>query len=223
MKIIQPKAVMMYSFPRNYHRDMMDRADMLDEKGRLSERYCELQAKYKKLVCDWLMSKVDFVAIENSYFDNGWLGMPVDDEKKTIYQYFCDLNTNYLYLRNNYYIEKLSDDELTVLCDYVNAPDNRMCYTQALQMVQETFARVIAENDNSNTKELFKETLDEVIFCPSNALVFAARATIKTGLTDADSMAALDKQMAAIRVELQEELRSKIGTFINLPVMMFFE
>ena len=90
---------------------------------------------YHNALLDMLIKTLNLEKIENSLDNSSNEFKPVDDEQKDIYQNLANDKLKYIYLRNNLYIERLSESQLQVL-------DNNE-KEKIFSLVQETFRDII--------------------------------------------------------------------------------
>ena len=70
---------------------------------------------YHNALLDMLIKTLNLEKIENSLDNSSNEFKPVDDEQKDMYQNLANDKLKYIYLRNNLYIERLSESQLQVL------------------------------------------------------------------------------------------------------------
>ena len=93
--------------------------ELIKEKGfgedKPNEEYFELLNRYIKLFGQYLMEILPLEQIDTNMKNHESKFVPVKDEDKDFYQITSPLSLEYIYLRNNFYIEKLSKEDLDIL------------------------------------------------------------------------------------------------------------
>ena len=86
---------------------------IIEEKFKEDE-FIELQVKYRKYLESILNKFIDFKIIDEKIKEV--INIPkIEDKEYNFYHKFSSLNSDYVYLRNNYHIENLSDEEINLI------------------------------------------------------------------------------------------------------------
>ena len=136
--------------------------------------YIELYCKYRQLFTEFLIKKLNLKEYDN-IIGNSNLNIPVTpEENMDIYQYFSSNILKYVYVRNNIYIERLTQEEIEYLkkIDSLEIGNN----TDVLNFINSTYKKVIFE-DVSKNKE--KHT---IMFGPDSKDYLSSNYSVVIGL-----------------------------------------
>lgn len=106
------------------------------------ESYLKLYKLYNNLLVQYLIKKYDLNLYDKMIKDSNRLFTKVDTNDMDIYQYVSSKYLDYLYIRNNIYIEKLSQEELLYLSSTKELLDSNN-----EQFIEKTYKKVIFENE----------------------------------------------------------------------------
>ena len=114
----------------------------LFENNDFTERYYTLVKNYKILLDKCLMNKLPLKDIDNEIINSGLSFIPVEKDNMDFFQMFSTMNLKYLYLRNNLYVYKLSNEQIDLL---VNLTSNQLFKPSAMlmQLIEDTYRMVI--------------------------------------------------------------------------------
>lgn len=100
------------------------------------------------------------------------------DEDKDLYQYLCDGELSYFYIRNNLYIERLSAEEKKYL-DSLISSSNFEFNEESEKFIKDTFMKVISEETKNNHESSyylnFGPSDSRTFFALNNSIVIGAR------------------------------------------------
>lgn len=106
------------------------------------ESYLKLYSLYNNLLIQYLIKKYNLNLYDEMIQNSKRNFKKVDTKDMDIYQYTSSKYLNYLYIRNNIYIEKLSKEELLYLSNTKEILD----YNNE-QFIEKTYKKVIFENE----------------------------------------------------------------------------
>ena len=86
----------------------------LEEIGLTNEEFLNLQIKYREGFESYLKDIIDFNEINSYILMKGELPK-VDDEDRNFYHKYSTLGSNYIFLRSNVHIERLTPEEINIL------------------------------------------------------------------------------------------------------------
>ena len=86
----------------------------LKEMGISDEEFLNLQVKYREGFETYLKDLIDFNEINSYILTKGELPK-VDDEDRNFYHKYSTLGSNYIFLRSNVHIERLTPEEINIL------------------------------------------------------------------------------------------------------------
>lgn len=106
------------------------------------ENYLKLYKLYNNLLVQYLIKKYDLNLYDKMIQNSKRNFKKVDTNDMDIYQYVSSKYLDYLYIRNNIYIEKLSQEELLYLSSTKELLDSNN-----EQFIEKTYKKVIFENE----------------------------------------------------------------------------
>lgn len=108
----------------------------------IQENYLKLYSLYNDLLIQYLIKKYNLNLYDEMIQNSKINFKKIDTKDMDIYQYTSSKYLNYLYIRNNIYIEKLSKEELLYLSN-----TNEILDTNNEQFIEKTYKKVIFENE----------------------------------------------------------------------------
>ena len=134
------------------------------------ENYLRLYEIYSNLLIQYFIKYYNLKEFDDVLSKDKRNFEKVSTDDMDIYQYLSSEYLNYIYLRNNIYIERLSNEELLYLSrirDYSLNKENE-------EFIRNTYLRVITESNNKNAVTMFGP--DNLKFIKrSNWVVFGIR------------------------------------------------
>lgn len=112
------------------------------------EEYIKLYEVYSNFLLEYLIRKYDLLKYDNLFKNSksNFIAMPL--EKMDMYQVLCKDKLNYIYIRNNIYIERLTKEEINYLYSIIGKE-----YNQEIEsFIEKTFRKIIIENDSEYLK-----------------------------------------------------------------------
>ena len=139
------------------------------------EKYLKLYEYYSNMLYHYMLKKLDLKKYDDMILESENNFMPVEIDNMDLYQY---LGSNYLkifYIRNNLYIERLSEDEKKFLEMKANLDPNG--YDERVELfIEKTYSRVCVENVDLDSKVSINYGPDAYsFFKPDNALIIGYR------------------------------------------------
>lgn len=150
-------------------------------KDRVTEQYLDLQNKYNIVLGMYLKRQIPCI----SDFDKNLGGLYIKKVPKlkltevasvknnpveSYYQSLSSLDSNYIYLSSNIYVERLSKDDIKLLKD--NSLDNPKGRKILIEMVSRTYVNVTSA-DSSRLDSIWSESKGTTtVTVPKTALVF---------------------------------------------------
>ena len=154
--------------------------DLLTSKGLYdnndyTEKFYKLYVIYHTLLDKYLVRKFSLDKYDKSFDTSGLNFIPVKEENMDYYQYISQMNLNYIYLRNDIYVEKLSEEDmntfLSVTEDFLNNPSEKL-----FGLIEKTYRDVINISNDPEAESMSKYGPDnDEYWFPSNELVFGFR------------------------------------------------
>lgn len=178
--------------------------------------YAVYSKMFRKYVIDLLNLKEYDMELSNSN-----LNYPkVQDDNMDIYQYFTKDDLNYFYIRNNLYIERLSDADKEFLHKlYVGQLE--ITDDESKKFIKRTYEMVIFENiaNDGSLADINYGPNDIYFIAPNNSIIIGVRYDMfnLNGMSDEEWNQLHDKQIVNLDNEV-DKLRSYIEKNIDVPV-----
>jgi hypothetical protein len=134
-----------FIFPFNYDMDLA-RALGLATDGTFSREYLNMQALYRKALEHYLAERLNLVEFDEMLSSSELDFIPLSEDRFDFYQRYSTFGFQYIYLRNNLPIERLSPDDLDILRRYIHAGNSNVT-EELLDLVARTFKRVITVDE----------------------------------------------------------------------------
>jgi hypothetical protein len=128
------------------------------------EKYIELLEKYTKLFINYLNKECRFYEYEDYFDKRRDIFVPINENEKDIYQ-LLSKPLKYFYIRNNFYIENLSEEEINTLLS--SEEENN-------EFVKNTFNKLLVSKDNIAKNTAFGP-LTSMFIAPSDSVVIGFR------------------------------------------------
>lgn len=134
----------------NYRKQLpfVQNIELLKQKGlgkeKPNQRYFELTNKYKRLLENYLLKHLPLEQIDTNMRKDDLGFIPIETPDMDFYQATSGMGLNYIYLRNNLYIEKLSEEALTVLESMKNGEE------EAEHFIKQTMKEVVYPYNEDN-------------------------------------------------------------------------
>lgn len=113
--------------------------ELLKQKGlgeeKPNQRYFALTNKYKRLLENYLLKYLPLEQIDTNMRKDDLGFVPIKTPDMDFYQATSGMGLNYIYLRNNLYIEKLSEEALAALESMKNEAEAELFIKQTLKDV----------------------------------------------------------------------------------------
>lgn len=144
-----------------------------EQKGLITEDnydlYIKVQALYKKAFDNYIESviKVNDIVdkkLEQSNLDYGKL----EEKQKNIYQKFSYLNSEYLFVRNFFYIERLSENDLN---KFIKQDDVTAEIIEVVKSTYKNIMKVNSDKTDNNFKVCYGRMAVPIFFFDNDSLV----------------------------------------------------
>lgn len=134
------------------------------------DNYLKLYEIYSNLLVQYFIKHYELKKYDDMLFGNSRKFEKVKEEDMDLYQYLSSEYLNYIYLRNNIYIERLSNEEmlfLSKITDYTLNEENE-------KFIENTYSKLIVESDLENSNSMFGPDNSRFIK-KSDSVVFGIR------------------------------------------------
>ncbi len=88
---------------------------LVQDKFNNNNSFVNMQLLYRKGLENLIKKFIDFEKIDKYISDSNFTIPMVKDKDYNFYHKYSTLNSNYIYLRNNFHVENLTDDEIKIL------------------------------------------------------------------------------------------------------------
>lgn len=157
-------------FPNQNDIDRIKQLGLADEQGNISDNYYYLQKVYQRLV-ELYLSKRTHIKEYERHMSSGIVRFDkLSEDKKDIYQ--SDSLYNYFYLRNTFYVERLSEAGIEFLSKYEHLPED--ITEEEMDFVIKTI-KFLIKNINREDVGIFYGPASPEYIGPSNGIVIGVR------------------------------------------------
>ncbi len=127
--------------------NIISNSKVLEEKGyikngNISEEYYKLYNNYRTLLNIFLIKTLKLNEFDDSLFNSNLMFIPVSTENMDFYQYFSSNFLKFFYLRNDLFVEKLSDADKNKILN-LNEGELLNPSDEILEIIGRTYADVI--------------------------------------------------------------------------------
>lgn len=188
----------------------------------LKDTYLAIYMKYSELFNKYLYHKMGLDEFDNRIGNSNLSFLPVGENEMDLYQYLSHDISRFFYIRNNYYIERLSNDEQAFLAEKVLKSESDLD-KETIAFLESTYRKVIYENvaDNENIYNINFGPNSESFFAPNNSLVLGFRYDEfnTQGKTDEQWDDNYNKQLEYIN-NIMNEAEDKLSKKLGIPVVI---
>ena len=110
-----------------------------------NDRFYTLYINYKILLEKYLLKKLSLKEMDDMISDSGLFFVAVKNDDMDMYQMMSTLNLNYIYLRNNLNVDKLSMTDIDVIVN-LNDKDLSKPSNMLFDLIERTFKNVLDMN-----------------------------------------------------------------------------
>lgn len=114
----------------------------LYENDDLTEKYYTVVKNYKVLLENYLMSKLPLKEMDDMIVNSGLAFVSLETDEMDFYQKFSSMKLKYVYLRNNLYVHKLSDEDINTLVG-LTAKQMEKPNAELIELIERTYKDVI--------------------------------------------------------------------------------
>lgn len=115
------------------------------------EKYIKLYNMYRSFFSQYIIKLFNLKKMDNIIKKSELRFQKVNIKNMDMYQYFTSKELDYIYLRNNIYIERLNNEEIEYLEKFINCKD-LILDKQVEKFIDKTFKKVIFEDILGNGK-----------------------------------------------------------------------
>ncbi len=176
--------------------------------------YLSIYALYMDLFNQYIIKNTHIKDYDDIVSNDDLGYQVVADENKDIYQQFSDNFLQYFYIRNNLYLERLSNDDINLLKEKI-IDENFELDEATEELVSRTFRSVIFENINGDVEHTFLTNFgpeDRKFFAYNHSLVIGVRFLMD--YDDLENYFTLENNL----VELCQKVENSLMESLNMDV-----
>jgi len=190
-----------------------------------SNEYLYIQAFYRKTFEHYIVNEIDLEKYNNILKESNLRFIPCDEVKQNVYQRLSKLGFEFIYLRNNIHIERLSKEDIELIKNEMK--QNIMSEEELFDFIRRTQSEVLSQYDIKTGKpnELVKVgySLDGRKIAWSNAIIFEiahqSEFNDKGGYVDSKNEVAKYEFLENLILQMEQEFSEKL----DLPVSVFLK
>ena len=183
------------------------------------QNYLNLSTLYRSLLNEYI-KQLGLENYENAIKNSELNFIPVNSLDQDFYQYYNNSNLDYYYIRNNIYIDRLTEKEKEYLQNKLNAHDYSLG-DQDINFVSQTLSKVIKEV-HETTPEPFEVNfgpLSTDFFAQNDALVIGFRYdSFNDNGIDEDAFADNYEKQREFCLSLNKQLEIQLQNRLQIPV-----
>ena len=184
------------------------------------DNYITLYNAYRSLLTEYLINKLELKKYDDKLYKSDFKFSIVNENYMDVYQYFSSKELKYFYIRNNLFINKLSQKDIDFLTAKVKSND-LVLNNETTKFIEETFSNVIFE-DIKGTNKVFMTLYgpdSSKFLAPNNAVILGLRYNIfdTNGLNDNEWKDLYFKQLEFLN-SLIKEMKNNFINILNIPI-----
>lgn len=182
------------------------------------EFYFSIYSLYMDLFYMYLVKKTNIIQYDNQLNDNNFV--PVEDIEKDFYQMFSNKFLKFFYIRNNLYIDRLSNVDIDFLGNKL-LKNNFNFGEEEEKFIERTYKKLIFENVTGDYNPNFNINFgpnNPKFYAPVNSLVVGIR--YDDELDDNYSDISIEKKLTEISIieKMISEVSEKMSQMLSVPV-----
>jgi hypothetical protein len=204
LPIVEQNGMVNYFSTANVDTALAKSKGLLDDNGEPNQTYLRLEAVYRAAFNAFLDKEGALSRIDQQVADSKLPYYPVSAEGTNVYRKYCSFGRMYVCLKNDFYIEKLDEGDLSLL--YHPTKDNLQ---DIMNMVRRTYQEVIATpsiHDPTGAGEPIQQYETS-----TNAVTLSITCRYDTGRWSDESDEAITKWIRYQASSLQECLSQQLG------------
>ena len=138
------------------------------------KNYLILYKLYSDLLYKYLIEKLELKKYDEILINSKNYYEPVKENKMDIYQFLAKDYLKYFYIRNNLYIERLTNDEISFLIKKIENGDRNLD-KETEEFIKKTYPKVIAEKNDSKDVAVNYGPDNMAFYKSANALIIGIR------------------------------------------------
>lgn len=185
-----------------------------------TKEYIDLYNIYRFFMTKYIIEKLKLKEYDKKIKNNKSNFLPIEEDKMDVYQFFSCDELEYIYIRNNVYIERLSNKEINLLKDKLKNNDYSID-DSIEELIEKTYQKVIFEDIMKNGKKY------QIMYGPDSSRFFARNDSLVLGirydefaiinLTDEEWKIQNKKQREFLR-NIINEMTKEFENKLNIPI-----
>lgn len=183
----------------------------------LNENYFKVLILYKKILNKYLVDTLNLKKYDDLIKTSELNFIPNSKDNQDIYQYTSNMGMDYLYIRNNLFIERLTSDQISLLID---AYDKNITSKNVTDLVISTYQDVIKYyNDKPDSMNVEYGPFNPSFFAPNNSIVIGLNVDLfaDNGLNDTEWLTNYSNQMNFIN-QFHNQISKELISKLDIPV-----
>jgi len=184
------------------------------------KEYIELYNIYRFFMTKYIIEKLNLKEYDKKIKNSKCNFLPIETNKMDMYQLFSCDELEYIYIRNNIYIERLSDKEIALLKEKIKNNDYSLDES-VVDLIEKTYQKIIFEDLMKNGK------VYQITYGPDSSRYFARNDSLvlgirydefaETKLTDEEWKIQNQKQREFLR-NIKNEMSNEFENKLNVPI-----
>ncbi|MDR2665481.1 MAG: hypothetical protein LBC21_04295 [Oscillospiraceae bacterium] len=201
--------------PQSFDYALAEQNGLISGDGALSEGYLSLQARYKAAFYAYLDNAADISQYDGALSGGAYAFPAVPPDEQGVYQKYGSYGNKYIFLRNNFHIERLDTADLETLRGSEDLSG----------LVGRTYKDVISvryeDGDGDFTAIYDHGAMSGITQAPNNALVIGIAYSWEFDYSG--KLVSLDGEKAKEKIahELKQKMESEISALLGIPVTVF--
>lgn len=185
-----------------------------------TKEYIDLYNIYRFFMTKYIIEKLKLKEYDKKIKNSKSNFLPIETDKMDVYQFFSCDELKYIYIRNNVYIERLSNKEINLLKDKLKNNDYSID-DSIEELIEKTYQKVIFEDIMKNGKKY------QIMYGPDSSRFFARNDSLVLGirydefaiinLTDEEWKIQNKKQREFLR-NIINEMTKEFENKLNIPI-----
>jgi len=198
--------------PCTFDHELARSRGLIGEGNTLTNEYLKAQAIYRAAFYQYLNNKVNISQYEKMLDETGYNFIQRDISRQHLYQRFGSFGNRFIFLRNNFYIERLHQDDVNIL---IEASDEDALVDLAARTYRDVIRINPRENTDKNTYTYDAGVLSGYREVPNAALLlyiaFASEFNEAGDFVSRENEKIKVEIAQKLAIQMQEELTAVLG------------
>lgn len=212
--------------PMHYFDFELAKTKKMIQQNHLSDKYLTLQMSYKSGLMKYLTDILMLDEYEKWIKENPLRFIPCTAKEQSVYQKYSMTNFNYIYLRNNLYIEKLELEEIEILETLMNKKED-LNDDKLLELVARTYQNIIKIEDRAIDTEgfyvIYENRVNEIKSAFNNAIILEVNTISEFDKEDNYVSLENEEKKDLALIKLKNKMTTEISGILEVPVVVFIK